>query len=93
MKNSKQELYSLLPQHEDSIFDYAIRLFGNIRSLSRKLDQHDVRELLLNIGIDPDWSASRLDGESIAHLLTQRSSGGDSIEDCSKAILLLILNW
>lgn len=92
MKNSKQELYSLLPQHEDSIFDYAIRLFGNIRSLSRKLDQHDVRELLLNIGIDPDWSASRLDGESIAHLLTQRSSGGDSIEDCSKAILLLILN-
>lgn len=67
MKNSKQELYSLLPQHEDSIFDYAIRLFGNIRSLSRKLDQHDVRELLLNIGIDPDWSASRLDGESIAH--------------------------
>lgn len=93
MKNTQQDLYSLLPQPGDSVFDYTIRLFGNIKSLSGKLDRHDVRELLLNKGINPDWSASRLDAESIAHLLTQHNSDGGSIEDYSKVILFLILNY
>lgn len=93
MNNIRQETYLLLPQEEDSAFDYIIRLIGNVGTLSRKLDRHDVRELLTEKGIDPDWPANRLDRDSIIHLLMQQDSDGESLEGCSKAILLLILNY